>query len=215
MISDPQLRWVLTVGLVAAIALCAVNPLRHRHNLVAVVSHVIHIAMALAMIDMVWPSAMYLPLTVGWIAFVAFGVWYLVITVFRHYPPLTGGYHVVMMAAMAWMYIVMDSDIVHRSSSGSHGGASDSMSGVSSMPGMDMSGGGGHSMSMSAGLPGWAQGIDVACAIVFTAAGLWWLLRYFEVRRRRIGEGVLATDSAGALCQVLMAAAMAAMFAAF
>jgi len=215
MISDPQLRWVLTIGLAMAIGMCAVAPLRHRGNLYSLVSHVIHIAMALAMIDMVWPSAMYLPLTTGWIVFAIFGVWYLMITATRRYPAVIGGYHVVMMAAMAWMYIVMDDSIVHRSSGGNHSGGNGSMSGMSSMPGMDMSGGGGHSMSMTAGLPTWAQGIDVACSIVFAAGGVWWLLRYFDVRRRPVDDGVLGTDSAGALCQVLMAAAMAAMFAAF
>lgn len=220
MIADPQLRWVVTAALAAAAVLCGIGLVRHRGGAIGAVGHGIHVLMAVAMIDMAWPSAMVLPLPAGVVVFAAFTVFYVVATVARHYRPVNGLYHVAMMAAMSWMYAVMSDDIVSRS-----GGAMvmDHSTSGGDMGGMQMSafssplsprhvhgGGGMGGMSMADGLPGWAIALDWICVVVFAAATIWWLVRYFEARRR---SGALAGDPAGALCQVLMAGSMSAMFA--
>ncbi len=115
MIADPQLRWVVTAALAAAAVLCGIGLVRHRGGAIGAVGHGIHVLMAVAMIDMAWPSAMVLPLPAGVVVFAAFTVFYVVATVARHYRPVNGLYHVAMMAAMSWMYAVMSADIVGRS----------------------------------------------------------------------------------------------------
>lgn len=133
MIADPQLRWVVTAALVAAVLLCGVGLLRHRGGVIGGVGHGMHVLMALAMIDMAWPSAMVVPLGAGVVIFAAFTVWYVVVTATRHYRPVNGIYHVAMMAAMSWMYAVMSDDIVGRSGGGMqmhHGGTGGDMGGM-------------------------------------------------------------------------------------
>src|SRR5271156_1226636 len=105
--------------------------------------------MSVAMALMAWPWGAELPTTGPMVFFLLAALWFAVVA-------LTGagaghrvinGYHCLMMLAMAWMYALMNGQLVPRRSSGDHGGSAPGMNmpGME-MPGMDMSGSGAPGM---------------------------------------------------------------------
>lgn len=194
MIDNPILRWAVTAALAVAVALCGTGLLQHRRRTTDRVGHFLHVLMAAAMIDMAWPLAMNVPPTAGAATFAAFALWYAAVTGRHLLRRVDGLYHVMMMAAMSWMYAVMSPDIVGRRGSRmamAHGTMDGQMSTTS--------------------FPDWAIAVNWACTIGFASATAWVLLRYVHLRHG--SACTRRTTSAGAVCQVLMAMSMTVMFA--
>lgn len=219
MIADVALRWVVTVLFALSISQFIYSMATHRMRWVGVVGHVLHIVMSVAMIVMAWPFSMDWPMVGPMIFFGAAAVWFLVAaTMFAAETPerIAHGYHAAMMAAMAWMYAVMDGGILPGTSSGSGGHDMHTMSFAMSSTNLahphpaDMG-----DMDVHTTQPGYAPAINAILAIGFLVAGVCWLYLYFS--RRRVAGDALERASAslthtGELAQVFMAAGMAIMF---
>jgi hypothetical protein len=213
-IADPLLRWVVTAVFVfsaaEAVFAIATGGRVWRH----VVAHGLHLAMAVAMAIMAWPSGAALPTTPPMVFFGVATLWFVGVMLAQSSHRLVNGYHAVMMLAMAWMYAVMSGGLSPQqppgmdtaaAADGGHGGHG-SMPG---MPGMAMPGG--DASDSGSSLPPFVDGIDWLFTAGFTLAAIWWLYRYFVERKADPDQP--AHRFLGAMSQVLMAAGMAAMFA--
>ena len=189
MIQGVLLRWAVT-GLFALGAVeCALPILTRRRPWPTVLSHGLHVLMAVAMATMAWPWSMHFPATALAVLFGLAAAWFATMVVAARTPArrrLTG-YHALMMLATAWMYAAMD------------GLPAPSQAGAA-MPGMDMA---------ATGTPpdaGWVTALNWLGALIFGAATVFWTLRYLT----DIGSARL--KSLGNLAQVAMAAGMAVLF---
>lgn len=214
MITDITLRWVVT-ALFAVSAVHCVRGLAHRTaSLSDRIGNGIHLIMSLAMLVMAWPFSMSWPTVAPMVFFLVAALWFVAMLFVSNPAPsyrLSTGYHAVMMLAMAFMYAVMTKDLLpapktRRFAHAGHGGMAD-------MPGMDMAGmdtanDANGTVEHTGGFD-WTYAGIVACVVLFAVATLLWLYRYFA--RQRTTEG--APCGHGWLCEVLMAAGMAAMFA--
>ncbi|MFJ4006124.1 DUF5134 domain-containing protein [Streptomyces sp. NPDC090023] len=180
------------------------------------VGHALHAVMGVAMVAMVWPWGMQLPVGPQVVVFAAGALWFAVAALVRSAGPggraarLLGAVpHIVMMAAMAWMAAVMDGSAM---ADGSGGADHD-------MPGMDMSGTGALStMTLSRTADQWTAGL-LAAGLV--ALGLYWLGQAFD--RFRVTESasrgvtlaasVLRSEASEPACHAAMAVGMGLMFA--
>jgi hypothetical protein len=213
MIDDPQLRSLVTTALVGALLLCTLNVVVHRRQAISAVSNGLHIVMILAMLDMVWPSAMLVPPTGAVLVFAMCAAWYLIVTLRGGYRPMTGGYHVAMMAAMSWMYVVMSENLIPRKP----GAMSAAMTAAEPSALASAPHGAAHGVSADMpmgtadGVPAWAMVVNWTCVGVFAAAAVWWIVRSAHTLRR--GMTSVMHRSSGPTSQVLMAAAMSATFA--
>jgi hypothetical protein len=184
-----------------------------------VVSQLLHVVMAVAMAVMAWPWGAALPTVAPMVFFLFATGWFVAVTA----SPLgaghriAGGYHALMMLAMAWMYAVMNgrllpgqasyaADIV-PSQSGTSGHAGHA---GMNMPGMDMSGTDAPMTDGSGGgYPAYIATLNWVCTLLFAVAAVYWLSRYLSLRMNHAGS---AEQSLGTLCQSMMAAGMAIMF---
>ncbi|MFG2466205.1 DUF5134 domain-containing protein [Streptomyces canus] len=214
MITASGLRWTFTLvfalttvyGIQRAVRPGAAPPDR--------VDHALHAAMGLSMIAMVWPWGMDVPVLPQAVVFAAGAVWFVGSVPFRAEGAFRPGrllgtlFHVVMMAGMAWMVAVMDSDGMSAGHDGGGGGHD--------MAGMDMSGGSGLSaMSLVGTGRKLAAGV---LALVLLAFALRWLARAFDAARvvPTGSPGPAAdvrADALGPACHAAMALGMAVMFA--
>ncbi|MGB8389112.1 DUF5134 domain-containing protein [Mycobacterium sp.] len=216
MIQDLSLRWVVTLlfGLSAAAFVWLVaGGHRRRTNVVA---QLLHVVMSVAMVVMAWPEGAKLPTTGPMVFFLLATTWFAAVALTR----VGAGHRVintydgVMMLAMAWMYAVMNGQLLPGQSGGHHRGAMPEMNmpGME-MPGMDMSGQG---MSMPGGTveegyPGWITAVNWVIAIGFALATVFWIYWYFRQRHR--GPGERTHHPLAVAGHALMAAGMAIMFA--
>jgi hypothetical protein len=205
MIADVALRWVVTVLFALSIAECAHALAAHHGAWPARVNHTLHLVMSMAMIVMVWPFGMNLPTFPPMVFFVLAALWFAglgaaVSTKVR--DRLVNAYHAVMMAAMAWMYAVMNGHVLSGNAAPppNHPGMN--------MPGMDMAA---DEATTATGQPGWITTVDGLLVIVFAVATIYWVYRYVAVRRTESGATLLA--HAGVLCQAFVAAGMTISFA--
>lgn len=210
MITDPTLRWVVTILFAFSAAECAYGVVAARHRPVGLVGNLLHLAMAVAMGVMAWPWGAQLPTLAPMLFFLAGAVWFAVVAlVFADSAAGRGAaaYHTAMMLAMAWMYAVMNGTVLPGRGAG---GSATGHAGHQSMPGMDMSG---SDMAgvQSTGSPAWVPIVNWMWTLVFALATLFWVYRYFLARRTEPGGGAAA--HLGTLCQAAMAAGMAIMFA--
>ncbi|OSC36868.1 DUF5134 domain-containing protein [Mycobacterium decipiens] len=207
MIADLMLRWVVT-GLFALSGTgYAVRILTRRQPWTAVVSHSVHLVMAIAMVVMAWPWGARLPTTGPALFFLLATVWFVTMTVLAARTIAQRAvwiYHASMVAAMAWMYAVMDGHLL-PGQSGAHHRASADMS----MPGMDMATT--HPPGCG-GSPGWISSVNWFWLLGFAVAALYWVYRSV-IERPRGGAGFLRS-SLTRFGQAMMAAGMAIMFAA-
>jgi hypothetical protein len=219
-IGDLALRWFVTILFVLAAAECLYALAAGNRRPATVVSQLLHVVMAVAMAVMAWPWGAALPTVAPMVFFLFATGWFVAVTA----SPLgaghriAGGYHALMMLAMAWMYAVMNgrllpgqasyaADIV-PSQSGTSGHAGHA---GMNMPGMDMSGTDAPTTDGSGGgYPAYIATLNWVCALLFAVAAVYWLYRYLTMRMDRgpAGAGV----PLGCLCQSMMAAGMAIMF---
>jgi len=111
MIHGILLRWAVT-GLFALAAVeCALPILTRRLPWPMVVSHGLHVLMAVAMTAMAWPWSMRSPATALAVLFLLAAVWFATMTLVAARTPAqrgSTGYDALMMLATAWMYAAMD-----------------------------------------------------------------------------------------------------------
>ncbi len=172
-----MLRWIVTALFGVSIATYVYLLVAQRDRSTSTVNHVIHLAMAAAMILMAWRIGMGVPAIGPMIFFVLAGAWFVRgagQTSSAVNVRLTNSYYAVMTAAMVWMYAVM---------SGAVGGQtthlpSDSL--AMNMPGMEMPG---HEMSRAPAGPGWITTVDWIAALGFAVVALYWSCRYVARRQ--------------------------------
>lgn len=239
MIDSVALRWVVTILFALAAAQCVYLLVARRMPWTSRVGHVLHLVMSVAMLVMAWPFSMSWPTLGPMVFFIVAAVWFLA-TLLRPgaadaaddcgcVPPtatvfgrVAAVYHAAMMAAMAWMYAVMNGDVLPGAGSVSSGALAAGPVGSSplilahdhgdmgDMGGMDMPGMGGGHMSHSSG-PAYVAPVNWILAVGFALAAAYWLYLYFD-RRRQPGASDDVLSFAGDLCQVFMALGMSLMF---
>lgn len=205
MIQDLLLRWIVTALFVLSAAECLYVIAADRRSWALVVSRSLHVVMAVAMAVMAWPAGAELPTTGPMIFFLLATVWFVIFALAQYGHRAINGYHAFMMLAMAWMYAVMSGRLLPEpASGGGHGGHGGHAGHHGSSVGADPS-------TAAAADPPLIVGLNWLCAVGFAIAALWWLYRFVECRR---------TDSSlpvhrfvGIVCQAMMAAGMAIMFA--
>ncbi|WP_206792062.1 DUF5134 domain-containing protein [Amycolatopsis sp. MtRt-6] len=111
MITAEGLRWILTAMFVLTGAFCAYRCLR-QGSAAERTGDVLHVVMCVAMVAMVWPATMSVARWPQIVFFALAAVWFVGIAAVGSSHGDHGGrrvaiYHVVMMAAMAWMVFVM------------------------------------------------------------------------------------------------------------
>ncbi|UOZ04075.1 DUF5134 domain-containing protein [Amycolatopsis sp. WQ 127309] len=203
MITTEGLRWILTALFVLTGAFCAYRCAR-QGTAAERVGDVLHVVMCVAMVVMAWPAGMGFARLPQTVLFGLAAVWFAGVAVTGAAHADHGGrraasYHVVMMAAMAWMVFVMP-----RAMSGMSGGGMMDMPGH---PGMTMPVAGSGS-----GTPVDVRVVALVLLAAFVVAGLVFLSRAFDDARasgpplRFLGRGA---DGAMALGMGLMLLTMA------
>lgn len=198
MISQPALRWILTVAFAAAGVFCSYRCFRHGPALHRV-SDALHLAMCAGMIAMAWPTAMNLARIPQILVFGFAALWFLGLLVFdvrgRH-GRLSLGYHALMLAAMAWMVLVMPSAMTGTSTAGMPEGGEHA--------GMSMGGG----AMTTVGAPPHVVVIAIVLTVVFAGAGVCWLARAIDTARvlgaPRLTAAGLAVDAVMGLGMAVM-----------
>ncbi|MCV7199315.1 DUF5134 domain-containing protein [Mycobacterium angelicum] len=197
MIHDVLLRWTVT-GLFALGAVeCALPILTQRRPWPVIVSHSLHVLMAVAMAAMAWPWSMRLPPTLPAMLFLLATMWFATLTIVAARTAeqrRMGGYHAMMMLATAWMYAAMSGYL-----------AADPAlpQAAASMPGIDTAT---TSASASSESLNWFSAASWFGALIFAAATVFWLRRYLT------GPADKRFKSVGTLAQAAMAAGMAIQF---
>lgn len=209
MIDDLPLRWVVTgLFLLSAVGFAVVID---RRSVVSIVSHGLHLVMALAMAVMAWPQGLHVPTTPGEIFFLAAALWFFLTAVLVAQVATTRlmcGYHALKMVAMAWMYAVMGGHLTPKRPD--HGAPHMSMPGMDmsamDMPGMDMPGMEGPTRDA---LPNWINVCNWLWAAFLLLGAFVWSYRFIAPSRgERLGRRRL-----GNIVQAMSAGGMAIMFA--
>jgi hypothetical protein len=211
-IQDLALRWFVTILFVLSAAECLYSLAAGDRRPARAVGLLLHTVMAVAMAVMAWPWGAQLPTVAPMVFFLVAMGWFVAVTASRIGAGhrIAGGYHALMMLAMAWMYAVMNGRLLPGQASHSGDVASAaSPAGAPghaghagmNMPGMDMSG---VDMPVAdgsgGGYPTYIATLNWVCTIGFAVAAVFWLYRYLDGR------------ALGRLCQSMMAAGMAIMF---
>ncbi|OBJ54797.1 DUF5134 domain-containing protein [Mycobacterium sp. 1423905.2] len=207
MIDDLPLRWIVT-GLFllsgAGFAI-AVN----RRSATSILSHALHLAMAVAMAAMAWPQGLRLPTTVPEILFLAAALWFVMtalLTARVVKQRIVGGYNALTMLAMVWMYAVVPGHAVTDAlGAGAHHHHHHPQP-----PDMDLSG---MEVPTEDTWPGWIDLGNGLWTAVFVLAAVIWGYRFAKQRRtgrrRRMAGWRRSLNNA---VQATMASGMAIMF---
>jgi len=213
MIQDIFLRVIVTTLFVLSAVEClfATAIATSRRTWVRVIGLLLQFIMSIAMISMAWPWGATLPTLAPLGFFLVAAIWFVAISVGGTDHRVVNGYHALKMSAMAWMYAVMNGDLLPGQGNtvrGFPGMTSPHQSMPDTdMPGMDMSG---MTSPSDGDYPWWINAIDWVCMTGFTIAAAWWLYRYVTLRK---AEPIRPWhDSLGAVRQAMMAAGMAIMF---
>jgi hypothetical protein len=212
MIQDIFLRWIVTALFVLSAAECLFAIATGHRTLTHVVGHLLHFIMSIAMVVMAWPWGATLPTTGPMVFFLLAAVWFVAVGFTGVGHRVVNGYHALMTFAMAWIYAMTNGNLLPGQGGAAHG-ADGVTSPHRSMPGMDMSGmdmSGMDTSSSGGGYPAWIDAINWLCTIGFAIAALWWLYRYFALRKAEPTQ--LWHRFLGAARQAMMAAGMAIMF---
>ncbi|MCR6487881.1 DUF5134 domain-containing protein [Amycolatopsis sp. OK19-0408] len=175
MITAEGLRWILTAMFALTGAFCAYRCLR-QGTAAERAGDVLHVVMCVAMVAMAWPATMSIARWPQTVFFVLAAVWFAVVAGTGAAHADHGGrrvavYHVVMMAAMAWMVFVMP-----RAMSGMAGpGGTMEMAGHEGMA-MPVSGAAGST-------PADVTTVALVLVAVFVVAGLVFLSRAIDDAR--------------------------------
>ncbi|CRZ13411.1 DUF5134 domain-containing protein [Mycolicibacterium neworleansense] len=208
MIADLALRWAVTVLFAFSALECTFALMGSRGRPGTAVSQLLHLAMAIAMMVMAWPRGAELPTLGPMYFFLGAAAWFLagLLRSGTTQGRVADGYHAAMMLAMAWMYAVMNGNVLghqaETAAAGSHGAHAMHMTGHH---------GGGAAMAMEqvSVQPPWIPAINWLLTIGFVIAATLWLYRYFAARH---GAETPPFSHFGTLCRAMMAAGMAIMF---
>lgn len=206
MITDIFLRWIVTGLFVVSALECGYAITKERWAGVHTVGHVLHLVMAVAMAVMAWPRGAALPTVAPMVFFALAALWFAGVALATAGHRIVAGYHAVMMLAMAWMYAVMNGNLL-PGQSGHHHTHAAAMSGHAGHHDMASMGTTGMHTTSGSGHPGWIDTLDWLCTIGFAVAAIWWLYRFFAERQKDATRRHF-----GVACQAMMAAGMAVMF---
>jgi uncharacterized protein DUF5134 len=213
LMGDLALRWIVTMLFGASIASIAtyVYVLVAQHGRwTNAVNHLLHLTMSAAMILMAWGVGMNLPTVGPMIFFLLAGVW------FARAPTrmstatgdrLTNGYYAVMMAAMAWMFAVMNGNLP-----GQIGHSSDVAQSAALAMNMSATEIRAHEMSPTGPGPGWITAVNWITTLGFAVVALYWVWRYLAERRSNPVSHAAQLARLEPLYQAFTAAGTALMF---
>ncbi len=181
LIGDLTLRWIITTLFGVSIATYVYVLVVQHDRWTSTVNHLLHLTMSVAMILMAWRIGMDLPTVGPMVFFLLAAVWFVrvagrVSSATR--DRLTNCYYAVMMAAMAWMYAVMNGSL-----SGYTGHSPDharSASPVMDMSGMQLSA---QEMFQTLPAPGWITAVNWIATLGFAVVAVYWPCRYIAERR--------------------------------
>ncbi|MCV7093768.1 DUF5134 domain-containing protein [Mycobacterium kubicae] len=208
MIDDLPLRWIVTGLFVLSGAGFAVAV--NRRSVASVLSHGLHLVMAVAMAAMAWPQGLRLPTTVPEILFLAAALWFVMtalLTARVVKQRVVGGYNALTMLAMVWMYAVVPGHgLTDALGAGQHHHHHHPQA-----PDMDLSG---MEVQPDDTWPAWIDLGNWAWTAIFVVAAVVWVYRFVTQRRtgrrRRAGAWRKSLNTA---VQAMMALGMAIMFA--
>jgi hypothetical protein len=217
-IGDLTLLWIVTILFGVSIATYLYSIVAQHDRWTSTVNHLLHLIMSVAMILMAWRVGMDLPAVGPMTFFLLAGVW------FAHVASrmssaardrLTNGYYAAMMAAMAWMYAVMNGNLPGQSGHSPDHALSGSLAMDASGMELNMSGMGmpAHQMSGTAAGPGWVSAVNWIATLGFAVVALYWACRCFAQRRMNPVPQA-AQPRLEPLYQAFTAAGTALMFAA-
>ena len=211
-IGDLALRWIVSILFGASIATYIYILVVQHDRRASTVNHLLHVTMLAAMILMAWRIGMEIPTFGPIIFFLLAAIWFLrvagqVSSATR--DRVTNYYYALMMAAMAWMYAVMNGSLP-----GQTGHSPDDAlqaSPAMNLSGMDMPA---HEMSRTLPAPGWITSVNWMVTLGFAVVALYWPYRHFAVRRMNPGPHASAPAGLEPLSQAFTAAGTALMFGA-
>ncbi len=216
-IGDPALRLVVSALFGASIATYVYLLIVQHHRWTSSVNHLLHLTMWVAMILMAWHIGMEMP-TFGPITlFLLAGIWFVhlagrVSSAAR--DRLNNYYSAMMMAAMAWMYAVMNASlpgqIKHSPAAALQASPAINTSAMDmNMSGMEMST---NEMSRTLSAPGWVTSVNWIATLGFAIVALYWPCRYFAEHRKNPVTYASVPGSLEPLYQACTAAGTALMF---
>jgi Ca2+/Na+ antiporter len=219
LIGDLTLRWIVTILFGVGIAIYVYILVAQHDRQTSTVNHLLHLTMSAAMILMAWRVGMDLPTVGPMIFFLLAGVWFVrvagrVASATR--DRLTNCYYAVKMAAMAWMYAVMNGSLPgqtgHSPDHALSGPLAMNMSGIdTNMSGMETPA---HEMSRTLPGPDWITTVNWIAALGFAVAALYWPCRYLAERRMNPVPHATQLVRLKPLYQAFTAAGTALMFGA-
>jgi Ca2+/Na+ antiporter len=220
LIGDLTLRWIVTILFGVSIATYVYILVAQHDRQTSTVNHLLHLTMSAAMIVMAWRVGMNIPTVGPMIFFLLAGVWFVrvagrVSSATR--DRLTNYYYAVKMAAMAWMYAMMNGSLPgqtgHSPEHALSGSLAMNMSGIDvNMSGTEMPV---HEMSRTLpGPPGWITTVNWIAGLGFAVVALYWSCRFLAERRINPVPHATQLGSLKPLYQAFTAAGTALMFGA-
>jgi hypothetical protein len=197
---DNALRWMVTLLFGVSFAGYGYFLVAQRRCWTSAISHLLHLAMSVAMILMAWGLGTKPPTIGAIICFLLAGTWF--VWVAGRVPRAscdrpTNIYYAVMMAAMAWMYASMKSSLPGQS-------------GHSTGQGMPMSA---HDMSPPEPEPGWITTVNWIATLGFAVVAIYWAYRWITQRKTNAMPSIAHLKCVQMLTQTFTAAGTALMFA--
>jgi hypothetical protein len=206
-VGSPAVQWTLSLVFAVTAGYYVYRPAARRvGGWKAALDDALHVLMSVAMVAMVWPWGMAVPVMLYIVTFTAAMLWFVARALFttstlnpigHHDSCGQAWYHAAMMAAMIWMGLAMSVAMTGVPSGKATTGAA-----AAQMPGMDMGAG-----PASAGAPSppplWIYVPSVALAIGFGVAAVWFVVA--QLRDRRVSalsgaaSGLMAAGMAFAL----------------
>jgi hypothetical protein len=209
LIGDLTLRWIVTILFGVSIATYLYVVVAQHDRWTSTVNHLLHLTMSAAMILMVWRVGMNLPAVGPMIFFLLAGVWFVRVAGRVSRDRLTNYYYAVTMAAMAWMYAVMNGSLPGQTGHSPDHALSGSL--AMNMSGMEMPA---QQMSGTVPGPGWISTVNWIATLGFAVVVLYWSCRFFAERRMNPVPHAAQLARLEPLYQAFTAAGTALMFGA-